>query len=239
MSSFQDRIRYLDSTSTSPVWEEKIFYKSNKNRVSLLRSARRRLHIGNNQYVPPRRHCNRNSVCKHGRCLDGKMRLRIVTCVRFDRYVYEDVAQWTIEILEFMEEEYVRCMMSGIPVFIANGLVGVLSCHNDLVPSELVIPAMIENHPVCGVIQCGFYGCKNLTKVVFSPKGAIVYPIAFSYSGLKEMVFNNEIPVFLHISSIDGRTYGPILLHAGIHAALVGCCLLVYGTPWQSAMAVV
>lgn len=146
--------------------------------------------------------------------VDGKMRLRIVTCVRFDRYVYEDVAQWTIEILEFMEEEYVQCMMSGIPVFIANGLVGVLSCHNDLVPSELVIPAMIENHPVCGVIQCGFYGCKNLTKVVFSPKVAIVYPIAFSYSGLKEMVFNDEIPVFLHISSIDGRTYGPILLHA-------------------------
>lgn len=37
----------------------------------------------------------------------------------------------------------------------------------------------------------------------------------------------------------DGRTYGPILLHAGIHAALVGCCLLVYGTPWRLAMAVV
>ena len=44
---------------------------------------------------------------------------------------------------------------------------------------------------------------KNLTKVVFSPMVAIVYPIAFSYSGLKEMVFNDEIPVFLHISSID------------------------------------
>lgn len=37
----------------------------------------------------------------------------------------------------------------------------------------------------------------------------------------------------------DGRTYGPILLHAGIHAALIGSCLLVYGTPWLLLLSLV
>ncbi len=31
----------------------------------------------------------------------------------------------------------------------------------------------------------------------------------------------------------DGRKVGPILLHAGVHALLVGVCLLVFGVPWK------
>lgn len=38
--------------------------------------------------------------------VDGKTRLRIVQDVHFDRYVWEDVAQWTTTILEYFQEEY-------------------------------------------------------------------------------------------------------------------------------------
>ena len=31
----------------------------------------------------------------------------------------------------------------------------------------------------------------------------------------------------------DGRKAGPILLHAGFHALLVGVCLLVFGVSWK------
>ena len=31
----------------------------------------------------------------------------------------------------------------------------------------------------------------------------------------------------------DGRKAGPILLHAGVHALLVGVCLLVFGVSWK------
>lgn len=30
-----------------------------------------------------------------------------------------------------------------------------------------------------------------------------------------------------------GRKVGPILLHAGVHALLVGACLLVFGVSWR------
>ena len=38
--------------------------------------------------------------------VDGKQRLRIVRSVHFDKYVWEDVAQWTTVIEEFFAEEY-------------------------------------------------------------------------------------------------------------------------------------
>lgn len=38
--------------------------------------------------------------------VDGKMRLRIVRSVHFDKYVWENVAQWTTVIEEYFEEEY-------------------------------------------------------------------------------------------------------------------------------------
>ena len=31
----------------------------------------------------------------------------------------------------------------------------------------------------------------------------------------------------------DGKKAGPILLHAGVHALLVGVCLLVFGVSWK------
>lgn len=31
----------------------------------------------------------------------------------------------------------------------------------------------------------------------------------------------------------DGKMAGPILLHAGVHALLVGVCLLVFGVSWK------
>ena len=31
----------------------------------------------------------------------------------------------------------------------------------------------------------------------------------------------------------DGRKAGPILLHAGVHALLVGVCMLVFGVSWK------
>lgn len=31
----------------------------------------------------------------------------------------------------------------------------------------------------------------------------------------------------------DGRNVGPILLHAGIHAVLMGLCLLIWGVAWE------
>ena len=79
--------------------------------------------------------------------VEGKKRLRIVKSVQFIRYVWEDVALWSTTIEEYFEEEYSLLSMpvgtSSIPVFVANGLIGVLSCNKDLVQGELVIPAAI------------------------------------------------------------------------------------------------
>lgn len=135
--------------------------------------------------------------------VSGERRLRIVRRVEFLRYVYEDVALWEIEIEQFMENEYVLSTMSGAPVFIVNGLVGVLTQDVLSVQGEFTVATMAGNIPVHGVAPFGFYGCRHLTKVIFEPKVVIAYPYAFAYSGLTEMVFNDEIPVILHISSID------------------------------------
>ena len=93
--------------------------------------------------------------------------------------------------------------VSRLPVFIANGMIGVLTCDMDFVYGELAIPPVVGNHPVRGVAPFGFYDCKDLVKVTFKPMVVIVYQYAFAHSGLKEMVFNEEVPVFIHTSAID------------------------------------
>lgn len=144
--------------------------------------------------------------------VDGQKRLRIVRSVHFDKYVWENVAQWSIDILEYFEEEYILCeipiktdtyKVSRLPVFIANEMIGVLTCDNDSTYGELVIPSMVGNWHVKGVAPFGFYGCKDLVKVSFSPMVVIVYQFAFSHSGLKDMAFNDEVPVFVHTTAID------------------------------------
>lgn len=144
--------------------------------------------------------------------VDGEERLRIVLSVHFDKYVWEDVAQWSTEIEEYMEDEYVMCGMpvqvgtqeeTEIPVFVAKGLVGVLTRDKDLVHGEMVIPSSIGNIVVRGVCPFGFYDCANLTRVVFSPMVVIAYEKAFAQGGLKEMVFNEEVAVMIHITAVD------------------------------------
>ena len=144
--------------------------------------------------------------------VDGQKRLRIVRSVHLDKYVWENVAQWSINIEEYFEEEYTLCEMliktsayklSRLPVFIANGMIGVLTCDMDSVYGELTIPPVVGNRPVRGVAPFGFYDCKDLVKVTFKPMVVIVYQYAFAHSGLKEMVFNEEVPVFIHTSAID------------------------------------
>ncbi|MCR4852810.1 MAG: leucine-rich repeat domain-containing protein [Prevotella sp.] len=140
--------------------------------------------------------------------VDGKMRLRIVQAVRFDKYVWEDVAQWTIIIKEFFEEEYVLCSMpigeSEVPVFVACGGVGVLSCHKDLVRGELVVPPRIGNTLVTSVCPFGFFACQQLTKVTFMPMVLVAYEYAFAKSGIKDLVFNDEVAVLVHNTAING-----------------------------------
>ena len=144
--------------------------------------------------------------------MDGKKRLRIVLSVHFDKYVWEDVAQWTTTIQEYFEEEYTLATVlmnegqpnqSEIPVFIANGMMGVLTGDKDLVKGELVIPPKGFNQAVRGVAPFGFYDCQNLTKVTFEPNVVIAYEYAFSKSCIKEMIFNEVVPVMMHITAID------------------------------------
>ena len=140
--------------------------------------------------------------------VEGEKRLRIVRSVHFDRYVWEDVAQWTTTIEEFLEEEYTLCTMSvgaaHIPVFVAKGLIGVLSCDKDAVQGELVIPASIGDVSVRGVAPFGFCKCERLTKVTISPMVLDIHEHAFERSGLKDMTFNDVVPVIIHITAVDG-----------------------------------
>ena len=144
--------------------------------------------------------------------VEGKKRLRIVLSVHFDKYVWEDVAQWTTTFQEYFEEEYTLATVlmnegqpnqSEIPVFIANGMMGVLTGDKDMVKGELVIPPKGFNQAVRGVAPFGFYDCQNLTKVTFEPNVVIAYEYAFSKSGIKEMIFNEVVPVMMHITAID------------------------------------
>lgn len=145
--------------------------------------------------------------------VEGKQRLRIVLSVHLDKYVWENVAQWTTTIMEFFEEEYTlttvlmnfgQLNQSEIPVFVANGMMGVLSCDKDLVKGNLIVPSKRFNVPVKGVAPFGFYDCQHLTKVIFDVGVVIAYEYAFAKSGIKEMAFNDLVPVMVHATAIDG-----------------------------------
>lgn len=143
----------------------------------------------------------------------GKKRLHIVKSVHFDKYVWENVAQWTTVIEEYCEEEYMLCTIpvniqksnqSEIPVFVAKGLIGVLSCNKDLVCGKVIIPSKIGDVNVRGVGSFGFYDCQNLKEVAFSPMVMIAYEYAFAKSGIAAMAFNDEVPVMVHFTAIYG-----------------------------------
>ena len=140
--------------------------------------------------------------------VEGKMSLRIVRSVHFDRYVWENVAQWRPEIEEFFEDEYTLGTIPlgnrEIPVFLAEGLIGVLSCETDQVRGELVLPAAVGQVPVRGVAPFGFFGCKGLTQVSFAPMIGIVYEYAFAQSGIRGMAFNDKLAIMVHLTAIDG-----------------------------------
>lgn len=145
--------------------------------------------------------------------VEGKQRLRIVLSVLLDKYVWENVAQWTTTIMEFFKEEYTLTTVlmnfgqpnqSEIPVFVANGMMGILSCNKELVKGELIVPSKRFNVPVKGVAPFGFYDCQHLTKVIFDARVVIAYEYAFAKSGLKEMAFNDFVPVMVHTTAIDG-----------------------------------
>ena len=145
--------------------------------------------------------------------VEGEKRLRIVKSVHLDKYVWENVAQWSTTIEEYFDEEYTETTIlmnigqpnqSEIPVFLANGMIGVLSCNKDLVCGELVIPSKRFNDIIKGVAPFGFYDCTHLMKVVFDAKVVIAYEYAFAESGISEMVFNEEVPVMVHITAVDG-----------------------------------
>lgn len=150
--------------------------------------------------------------------VDGKKRLRIVRSVHFDKYVWENVAQWTTIIEEYFEEEYTLCTVlinyaqpsqSEIPVFVANGMIGVLTCDKDLVDGELFIPSKRFNIVIKGVAPFGFYNCLHLKKVIFDARVVIAYEFSFAKSGIKELVFNEIVPVIVHITAVDDCKHLP------------------------------
>jgi len=145
--------------------------------------------------------------------VEGKNRLRIVRSVHLDKYVWENVAQWSTTIEEYFEEEYTLTTVlinvgepdqSEIPVFVANGMMGVLTCDKDKVVGELLIPSKRFNTVIKGIAPFGFFDCPQLTKVnFFDARVVIAYEYAFAKSGLKEMAFNELLPVMVHITAID------------------------------------
>lgn len=145
---------------------------------------------------------------KYLREVDGQKRLRIVLSVHLDRYVWENVAQWTMVIEEYLEDEYTLCALSvdglDVPVFVARGMIGVLTSDKDKICGELVIPPKIKDVIVKGVARYGFFDCKQLTKIVFSPMVVIAYEYAFAKSGIKDMAFNEEVSVMVHLTAVDG-----------------------------------
>lgn len=145
--------------------------------------------------------------------VDGKMRLRIVLSVHFDKYVWEDVAQWTTVILEYFEEEYTLRSHSFIvdkevkvkvPVFVANGLIGVLSCDKDNVQGTLVVTDINGDIEIRGVAPFGFYDCQHLKKVNFGHFAKIAYEYAFANSGVSELFGGWGVPVMFHSTAIEG-----------------------------------
>lgn len=139
--------------------------------------------------------------------VDGKKRLRIVLSVHFDKYVWENVAQWTTVIEEYLEDEYALCNLSvdgtDVPVFVARGMLGILTSDKDKICGKLVIPSRVGDTIVKGVARYGFFECPSLTKVVFSPMVVIAYEYAFAKSGIEDMAFNEEVAVMVHITAVD------------------------------------
>ncbi len=145
--------------------------------------------------------------------VDGKKRLRIVLSVHFDKYIWEDVAQWTTTIQEYFEDEYTLCPFQIIvdesnkvelTVFVANSLIGILSCDKDNVRGTLVVPNQIGDIDVRGVAPFGFYNCQHLKKVSFTHFVVIAYEYAFANTGVSEFFFGYGMPVMLHSTAIDG-----------------------------------
>lgn len=146
--------------------------------------------------------------------VEGKKRLRIVLSVHLDKYVWENVAQWTTTIMEFFEDEYTLTTVlmnfgqpnqSEIPVFVANGMMGVLSKDSELVDGELLVPSKRFNIPIKGIAPFGFCDCQKLTKVNFFDAGVVIaYEYAFAGSSIQKMAFNEVQPVLLHITALDG-----------------------------------
>ena len=144
--------------------------------------------------------------------VDGQKRLRIVKSVHFDKYVWENVAQWTTVIEEYDEKEYKMRILpinigtpgySEVPVFIAQSLIGVLTCDKEKVEGELLIPSHIGIWAIRGVAPYGFYDCQRLKTVVIDSPVAIAYEYAFAKSGVTDMTFNEEVPAMLHITALD------------------------------------
>lgn len=147
--------------------------------------------------------------------VDGEKRLRIVLSVHFDKYVWENVAQWTTTIMEFFEKEYKIKEFpinigtpnhTDVPVFIANCLIGVLTCDTDKIRGNLFIPGNYGIWPIRGVAPFGFYGCRQLETVDFAPEVLIAYEYAFARSGITKLIFHEKLqklPTMLHITAID------------------------------------
>ncbi len=147
--------------------------------------------------------------------VEGKKRLRIVLSVHLDKYVWENVAQWSITIMEFFEEEYIIKELpinlgtpnyAEVPIFIANYLTGVLTCDKDKVRGSLFIPDNFGIWAIRGVAPFGFYDCQYLDVVKFDAKILIAYEYAFARSGVKEIIFFEElqqIPMMLHLTAFD------------------------------------
>ena len=145
--------------------------------------------------------------------VDGKKRLRIVLSVRFDKYVYEKVAQWSTVILEYLEEEYTlrtfsifvdKSTKEEIPVFVAGDLIGILTCDKDLIRGTLVVTDILGSVEIRGVAPFGFYDCQHLKKVSFGHFAKIAYEYAFANSGVSELAGGWGMPVMLHNTAIEG-----------------------------------
>ena len=147
--------------------------------------------------------------------VDGERRLRIVLSVHLDKYVWENVAQWTTTIMEFFEDEYKLKELPiniGTPnyidvsVFIAKSLIGVLTCDKDKIRGELFIPDCFGIWAIRGVAPFGFYDCQHLETVKFDSRIIIAYEYAFAKSGVTDIIFWEElqqIPMMLHITAFD------------------------------------
>ena len=147
--------------------------------------------------------------------VEGEKRLRIVLSVHFDKYVWENVAQWTTTIMEFYENEYKLKEFPinlgtpnyvDVPIFIAKYMIGVLTCDKDKIRGELFIPSTYGIWVIRGVAPFGFYDCQQLETVDFAPEILIVHEHAFAKSGITKFLFREnwqKLPTMFHITAVD------------------------------------